>query len=145
LLEGCTIVAPIPQHLLIVGGSFGPNLTAERVLEAIARGVTAAGRPAPDRCPLDAGAAHAPDFDERMRAARAVIVADARLSEHALAGSATFEIATRARQSGVPAYALTAHDELNAFDARILDLQLVLEADGPAALTAAGRRLAEIA
>ena len=57
----------------------------------------------------------------------------------------TFEIATRARQRGVPAYAVTAANELNAFDARILDLQLILMARDVPALVSAGRKLAEVA
>jgi len=79
-----------------------------------------------------------------MRSARAVVVGAPRLHERTLAGSVTFEIATRARQSGVPAYAVTAENALEPFDARILDLQLVLRAGSSSALAAAGRRLASI-
>ena len=67
----------------------------------------------------------------RMRLARAVVVGAQRLEERTLAGSVTFEIATRARQGGVPAYAVTSENALEPFDARILDLQLVLEAGDP--------------
>jgi glycerate kinase len=73
-----------------------------------------------------------------------VVIAAARLDERTLAGSPAFEIAIRARQSGVPAYAVTAHNGLGAFDARMLDLQLVLEASDARALSAAGRRLAAV-
>ena len=59
-----------------------------------------------------------------------------------LAGSVAFEIATRARQGGVPAYAVTAENALERFDARILDLQLILQARSRDALVAAGRELA---
>jgi hypothetical protein len=45
----------------------------------------------------------------------------------------------------VPTYAITAENALNAFDARILDLQLILEAAGTRALESAGRRLAAVA
>jgi len=146
--------ALIPQRLLVAAGPFGRSLTAPAVAAAIARGVRAAGRPAPDLCPIDAIAHDAAEmralldgmsFDRRMRVARAVVVACAQLQEHALAGSITFEIATRARQGGVPTYAITAHNGLDAFDARILDLQLVLEARGARGLGAAGRKLAELA
>ena len=147
-------MAPIPKHLLVAAGSLGPRLPAPAVAAAIARGVEAAGRPHPDLCPIDL-AHEAPeevralldavDFDVRMRAARAVVVACERLQERALAGSFTFEIATRARQAGVPAYAITASNVLDPFDARILDLQLILEARTAKALVAAGRRLAELA
>jgi hypothetical protein len=84
------------------------------------------------------------DFDARMRCARAVIVGTRRLDERTLAGSVTFEIATRARQSGVPAYAVTAENAVNSFDARMLDLQLILEARTARALVAAGRKLAKV-
>ena len=79
-----------------------------------------------------------------MRRARAVVIATERLRETTLAGSVTFEIATRARQGGVPAYAVTGANALDAFDARILDLQLILPARSRAALMTAGRKLAEL-
>ena len=79
-----------------------------------------------------------------MHRARAVVIAQWRLKERTLAASATFEIATRARQAGVPAYAVTAKSTLDAFDARILDLQVILEASTARALEAAARRLAEL-
>jgi glycerate kinase len=77
-----------------------------------------------------------------MRRARALVLAQRRLAESTLQASAAFELATRARQTGVPCYALTARNGLDAFDARMLDLQLVIEARDLAALQAAGRRLA---
>jgi glycerate kinase len=83
-------------------------------------------------------------FDERMRHARALIIGVERLEEHTLAGSVPFEIATRARQGGVPAYAVTAENALDSFDARILDLQLILQARSRTALVAVGRELARI-
>jgi glycerate kinase len=143
----------IPDTLLVVSGSFGPKLPASRVVAAIGQGLRAGGLPAPDLCPiapedddredarklLDALA-----FDARMRRARAVIVGAERLEERTLAGSATFEIATRARQAGVPAYAVTGENALHPFDARILDLQVILRASDTRALAAAGRRLAEL-
>ena len=84
-------------------------------------------------------------FDERMRRARAVVVGAARLDRETLAGSTVFEIATRARQAGVPAYAVTGANALDAFDARMLDLQLILEARTVRGLAAAGRKLAQLA
>jgi glycerate 2-kinase len=71
-------------------------------------------------------------------------VALARLDEATLAGSPAFEVATRARQAGVPAYAIAAHSALDSFHARILDLQLVLRAGSSRSLSAAGRRLAAV-
>ncbi len=143
----------ISQTVLVVSGSFGPALSASDVGAALARGLRAGGALAADVCPLPAvgaGEEHARvlldalDLDARMRSSRAVVVATRRLEERALAGSATFEIATRARQGGVPAYAITGENALEPFDARILDLQLVLQADSLRALAAAGRKLAAI-
>jgi glycerate kinase len=152
LLEGCPIVTPMPQRMMIASQPFGPRLGAERVAQAIATGFEQAGRPRPDLLALPADGApedvreqlDAVGFDHRMRSARAVVIACARLHERALAGSAAFEIATRARQGGVPAYAVTAENALDAFDARILDLQLILQARGASTLAAAGRRLAQL-
>jgi len=164
----------IPRRLLVACGPFGPGLPASTVTAAIARGLLAGGAPAPDVCLLptpgdpdrdsdpelqrdrerkrererEAGDVHALldtlDFDARMRAARAVVLGARRLQERTLAGSITFEIATRARQGGVPAYAVTGENQLEPFDARILDLQVVLQADSHRALAAAGRTLAAI-
>jgi hypothetical protein len=142
----------IGERLLVASGPFG-RLRAVTVAAAIARGVLDGGRPEPDLLPIEPGDAaagidellHELDFDRRMRRARAVLIADERLEEQTLAGSVTFEIATRARQGGVPTYAITAENALNAFDARILDLQLILEAAGTRALESAGRRLAAVA
>jgi glycerate kinase len=84
------------------------------------------------------------DADARMRAAHAVIVGEGRLDLGTLAGKAPGELATRARQSGVPCFAVVGSRTLDAFGGRILDLQTVLEAGDPAALEAAGRRLATL-
>lgn len=142
-----------PRQLLIAAGTCGSRLSASTVAAAIARGIQASGLPEPDLCPLSpADEATADvralldsiDFDARMRRARAVVIAAPLLEERTLAGSLAFEIATRARQSGVPAYAVTAENRLDAFDARILDLQLILEARGPRSLETAGRKLAGV-
>ena len=82
------------------------------------------------------------DFDARMRAARAVIVGEGRLERATLRGRVTGEIATRARQSGVPCHAVTGTDAIDRFDARILDLQAIVEAATIAQLEAAGEALA---
>jgi glycerate kinase len=81
-------------------------------------------------------------FDERMLAARAVVVGEGRLDASTLQGKAAGEIATRARQSGVPCHAVVGTNALSRFDARILDLQAILEAGTPAELQAAGEALA---
>jgi glycerate kinase len=156
LVEGCPIVragtAAIPRRALLACEPFGPRLDAASVAEAIAAGLTAAGQLEPDRLLLPAGVGdhgtaellEREDFHARMRAARAVVLAVPGLSERTLAGSSAFEIATLARQSGVPCYAIAADAELNAFDLRILDLQIVLPARGRAGLRRAGGRLAEL-
>lgn len=84
------------------------------------------------------------DFDRRMREARAVVTGEGKLDEQSLAGKLVSEISTRARQIGVPCHAVVGTRELDAFGARVLDLQAVLEAGSPTALTEAGRRLAEL-
>jgi glycerate kinase len=83
-------------------------------------------------------------FDKRMRKARAVITGEGRLDQQSLAGKAVSEVATRARQSGVPAHAIVGRLELDAFGLRILDLQTVLEAGRLAQIEAAGRRLSAL-
>jgi hypothetical protein len=141
--------------LVVVAGPFGDWLDAEDVARAIGDGLIAGGLPEPDLCPLEEGSPRASpdvlrahlkalDFDTRMRRARAVVLAERALRQDRLRGSATFEIATRARQGGVPAYAVTGENALDAFDARILDLQVILEASPTRrALLAAGRKLTQ--
>lgn len=85
------------------------------------------------------------DGDARMRAAHAVVVGEGRLDLQTLAGKAPGELATRARQSGVPCFAVVGSRTLDAFGGRILDLQAVLEAGDLDALEAAGRELAQLA
>jgi glycerate kinase len=82
------------------------------------------------------------DFDRRMRASRAVITGEGKLDQQSLAGKAVSEVATRARQSGVPCYAVVGKRELDAFGLRVLDLQLAEEAGTLEELEDAGRRLA---
>ncbi len=84
------------------------------------------------------------DFDRRMRAARAVVTGEGRLDESSLAGKVVSEVATRARQAGVPCHAVVGQRGLDAFGLRILDIQAVLEAGTSRALTAAGRKLGEL-
>lgn len=82
-------------------------------------------------------------FDARMRAARAVVVGELRLERATLGGGRVAgEIATRARQSGVPCHAVAATVAIDRFDARILDLQAIREAATLAELEAAGEALA---
>jgi glycerate kinase len=77
-----------------------------------------------------------------MRASRAVVTGEGRLDQQSLAGKAVSEVATRARQSGVPCHAIVGERDLDAFGARILDLQAVLEAQTLRGIESAGRGLA---
>jgi glycerate 2-kinase len=83
-------------------------------------------------------------FDERLRAARAVIVGEGRIDEQSLQGKIAGEIATRARQGGVPCFAIVGKDDLGAFGARMLDLQRVLEAGDLDAIAAAAASLVDV-
>ena len=83
-------------------------------------------------------------FDARMRMARAVVTGEGKLDRQSLAGKLISEIATRARQAGVPCHAVVGGRELDAFGARVLDLQAILEAGTLPELRSAGRRLAEL-
>jgi glycerate kinase len=83
-------------------------------------------------------------FDARMRRARAVVTGEGKLDRQSLVGKAVSEVATRARQAGVPCHAIVGTRELDDFGARILDLQTVLEASTLKEIEAAGRRLAKL-
>jgi glycerate kinase len=83
-------------------------------------------------------------FDTRMRSARAVVTGEGRLDQQSLAGKAVSEVATRARQAGVPCHAVVGTNKLDAFGARMLDLETISEAGTIAELRAAGYRLAGV-
>jgi len=140
----------ISQTLLIAARPFGGRLDAEHIVGAIADGLREGGwgvDPLPLDCASESAAislVRSTEFEARMRAARAVVIAGPRLDEQTLAGTVAFEIATRARQGGVPAYAVTREDKLDSFDARILDLQTILRARTHRSLLNAGRKLAAI-
>ncbi len=140
----------IPLAALLAGGAPGPRIGAHTAMLAIAAGLQETGWPEPDICALteeDAAARElleAHDFETRMRRARALVVVAERIAPSTLAGSLTFEMATMARQAGVPAYAVAGENDLDRFGARILDLQLIIQARSPAALRAAGRTLGEV-
>ena len=75
---------------------------------------------------------------------RAVVVGEERLDDATLLGSVAGELATRARQSGVPCHAVCTSNELDLFAARVLDLQGIAEGSDAAELEAAGRALARV-
>jgi len=84
-------------------------------------------------------------FDAKMRTATFVVTGEGRLDRQTFAGKAVFEVATRARQSGVACHAIVGSCQLDAFEERVLDLQTVAEASTEAELEAAGRALTEAA
>jgi glycerate kinase len=99
------------------------------------------------RAELVPGAAFVLDavsFDARLRRARAVVTGEGKLDQQSLAGKLVSEIATRARQAGVPCHAIVGTRELDAFGLRVLDLQAVFEASTVAEIESAARRLAEL-
>jgi glycerate kinase len=144
----CTTVLLAPASIVLVAAeALDGKLDATATAETIGKGLRAGNADLQtDLCPLGAPGGDLPkDIDARMRRARAVIIAAARLDhETLLRGDAVSEIATRARQNGVPCYAVTGSDGLDFFEARILDLQVVLALDGERALRSAGGKLAAI-
>jgi glycerate kinase len=144
------MAAVISHTVLIVAEPFAGQ-SAQRVAGAIERGLRAGTHTlsvdvlALEDTPRSAREWWATaEHNARLRAARAVVIAAARLDERTLAGSVAFELATSARQAGVPAYAVTGENALDLFDARMLDLQAVLQAASSRALGSAGRKLAEL-
>jgi glycerate kinase len=80
-------------------------------------------------------------FDDRMREAAFVVTGEGRIDRLTFQGKAVFEVATRARQSGVACHAIVGSSTLEPFEERILDLQTLAEATTLAELEAAGREL----
>jgi glycerate kinase len=80
-------------------------------------------------------------FDRRMRDSRAVITGEGRLDFQTLEGKLVGEIGTRARQAGVPLYAVVGRDDLDDFGKRMVDLQQVREASTLEEMEAAGEAL----
>jgi glycerate kinase len=84
------------------------------------------------------------DFPARMRASRAVITGEGTLDRQTLLGKAVGEVATRARQGGVPCHAIVGRMEMTEFDARILDFESVTEASSAAAVADAAEQLVTV-
>lgn len=83
------------------------------------------------------------DFDHRMRASRCIITGEGRLDQTSLRGKITGEAATRARQAGVPAHAICGQLALDRFGARILDLQVLVQAGTTIEIEQAATRLGQ--
>ena len=81
------------------------------------------------------------DFDQRMRASRAVVTGEGKLDEQTLQGKLVGEIGTRTRQAGVPLHAIVGTDALDAFGKRMIDLQVVTAATTLEEIEAAGEDL----
>jgi glycerate 2-kinase len=125
----------VPTDVLVVTDGYAGAFSAELVAGALQRGLAASGQPALVSTLAD------PGYDLKMRAARAVITGMGRLDRRSLVGTVLSEVATRARQAGVPCHAVVGYSALDLFDLRILDLQLVLEAKTLAEIEAAGAEL----
>jgi hypothetical protein len=137
-----------PSTVMIASAPFGAQLTAARAADAVAGGLRAGTAGAGPRSvgELDVETCQIEtlpgDFEARLHRARALVLVLPTLDRGTLlARGMAFELATRARQGGVPAYAIAARDELDSFEHRILDLQAVLPARGGRGLAAAGQRL----
>ncbi|HEY2600867.1 MAG TPA: glycerate kinase [Thermoleophilaceae bacterium] len=93
---------------------------------------------------LVAGAAYVLDtldFDDLMRASRAVVTGEGQLDEQTLAGKAAGEVATRCRQAGVWCHAVVGKNALDEFAIRVLDFASVTEAGSKKALRQVGYSL----
>jgi glycerate kinase len=84
------------------------------------------------------------DFTARMRDSRAVITGEGSLDRQTLLGKAVGEVATRARQAGLPCHAIVGRMVMTEFDARILDFESVVEAGSAEAVADAAERLVEV-
>lgn len=135
----------LPRTVLVVAERFAPRLGAVRVAAAIARGIRAAAptyEVAPVALEGDADPQLRVYLDPQfLRAARAVVLADGELLGPAPPSGAMFEIATAARQTGVPTYAVTGVRAPDLFKARMLDIQVAVAARGERALMSAGEEL----
>lgn len=84
------------------------------------------------------------DFTSRMTAARAVVTGEGRLDHQTLLGKAVGEVATRARQAGVPCHAIVGRRGMTEFEARILDFETVSKAGSARAIANAAERLVDV-
>jgi glycerate 2-kinase len=63
-------------------------------------------------------------FDALAHDALAVVTGEGRLDEQTVGGKLLFEVATRARQGGVPCYAVVGKDDLDAFEHRLMNIEV---------------------
>ena len=63
-------------------------------------------------------------FDARAHASFAVVTGEGLLDEQTLGGKLLFEVATRARQNGIPCYAVPGRDELDLFEHRLMNIEV---------------------
>ncbi len=63
-------------------------------------------------------------FDALAHDALAVVTGEGRLDEQTIGGKLLFEVATRARQGGVPCYAVVGKDDLDAFEHRLMNIEV---------------------
>jgi glycerate kinase len=63
-------------------------------------------------------------FDALAHDAFAVVTGEGRLDEQTVGGKLLFEVATRARQGGVPCYAVVGADALDAFEHRLMNVEV---------------------
>jgi glycerate 2-kinase len=84
------------------------------------------------------------DFDVRVARARAVITGEGRLDAQTLTGKVVSEVAERARQAGVPCYAVVGSCTATPAEVVELSLQQAIEATDLEQMETAGRRLGEL-
>jgi glycerate kinase len=52
------------------------------------------------------------------------VTGEGALDEQTIGGKLLFEVATRARQSGIPCYAVVGRDELDRFEHRLMNIEV---------------------
>jgi glycerate kinase len=72
-------------------------------------------------------------FDARAQRGCMVVTGEGRLDDQTLHGKAVFEVATRARQAGVPCYVVPGEDALDPFGKRLLNIEAEGAGRGPGA------------
>ena len=137
-------IAELEQRLAQLAATFRRDPTGVPMTGAA--GGLAGGLWAAHGATLESGANFVLDavgYTARMLASRCVVTGEGRLDDTSLHGKLVGEAATRARQAGVPCHAIVGRNALDPFGARIIDLQVILEASTAAGLEAAGRDLGE--